>query len=365
MHHITGSGLSPLHGSTTIEQLDLSLVGLSQNPHLNPKPPISCEIVLPILDSIISNRALCKLKYLHFPKVWRVKALEMRESDLSTLQRLEAQLASEGVSTGSLTATDFHAFLVRYNQILEERGSVSCLKCNQEVTEHYHQPTVALENVYYNCCNYYGAQRNLCHQCSNYVCRSCPTENYNVDHYFCCACDREYCTKCVTMRACGICEEMFCSDSCLKHSCASPNCYVKLCGKCKVDSACIKCNRTWCVIACYRACPECEGCNKACCVECSKEDKANEVFYCHDCSDCYYCSTCLLNDALQEGSIDCQTCMKRVTPLILEQNKQLKDENKELKNANEELKNINEGLKQMQMNQSKLIQDLRGSKQNP
>jgi hypothetical protein len=360
--NITGAGIRPLRGSTTIEQIDLSLVGKFQSPNaasafIAARISFSCKIVLPILDSIISNGALCKLKYLHFPYVWRVKALEMWENAyVSTLERLEAQLASEGVDTGSSPEIDFHAFLVRYNQMLEERGRISCLKCNQEVTEYYHQPRIALENTNYNCCNYYGTQNNFCHQCSNYYCRRCPTENNNlVHHHFCSACEREYCENCVTMRACGICEEMFCSDSCLPYSCAS--CDEKLCGKCKVDSACIKCNRTWCAVACYRACPECEGCNKTCCVECSKEDKANEVFYCDDCSDGYYCNTCLLDEALEEGNIDCQSCMKRVTPLILEQNKRLKDENKKLKDANK-------GLKEMNMNQSKLIQDLRESKQN-
>ena len=160
--NITGAGLSPLSGSSTIEQIDLSLVEKFQSPKLFPEPRISLKIVLPILNSIISNGALCKLKYINFPYVWRFRALQMRENkDVSTLGRLVAQLASEGVDTGS-TESDFHAFLVRYNQMLEERGPISCLKCNQEVTEHYHQPTVALANSYYNCCNYYGTQRNFC-----------------------------------------------------------------------------------------------------------------------------------------------------------------------------------------------------------
>ena len=91
-------------------------------------------------------------------------------------------------------------------------------------------------------------------------------------------------------------------------------------------------------------------------MECSKEDKANEMFYCDDCDKGFSCSTCVL-DAIQRGFLDCQSCTKRVTPLVFEQNKRLKDENKELKDANK-------GLKEMNMNQSKLIQDLRESKQN-
>jgi hypothetical protein len=354
--NITGSGLSPLSGSTSLEELDLSLVGKFQSPELFPNPPISCKIVLPILDSIISNEALCKLKHLHFPNVWRFMALKVRENeDLSTLERMEAQLASEGVSTGSSTESDFHAFLVRFNQMLENRGPISCLKCN-EVTAPYYQPRIALDNGYVACCTRYGTQRNFCHQCFNYTCGSFRC---NVGHHFCAACEREYCTKCVTMEGCGVCGDMCCVKSCLAnyHCCANNDCDVKLCGDCKVYSACIKCNRTWCTVNCYVDCPTCEGCQKRCCPECSEEDKANEVLYCGDCNEGYYCSTCLLDEALEEGNLDCQSCMKRVTPLILKQNKQLKDENKELKNANKELKEMN-------MNQSKLIEDLRESKQN-
>ncbi|KAL7490604.1 hypothetical protein ACHAWT_000175 [Skeletonema menzelii] len=54
--NITGAGLEPLRGSTIIEQIDLSLVGKNCNPaDLSPYPPISCDHVLPILDSIIER----------------------------------------------------------------------------------------------------------------------------------------------------------------------------------------------------------------------------------------------------------------------------------------------------------------------
>ncbi len=306
--NITGAALSPLRGSTTIEQIDLSLVGLSQDPHLNPKPPISCGIVLPILDSIISNEALCKLKYLHFPKAWR----------------LMARQKSTGLST---KFPDLHDFLVRYNQLLENRGQVCCLKCNQEVTPQWLQPTIAWNNR--SC---YGTQRNFCHQCSNYVCRSCPTEDDNVDHHFCSACEREYCEMCVPMAECSNCRLSFC-PSCFSHSCASPNCEMKLCGDCKVANECDGCKRTWCEGCHLRKTYMCEFCDKICCDECSEKDHINGVHYC-DARYCdnIACSSCLI-EQLQEGKLDCMTCMKRAAPLI----KQLKDEIEELKEENEEL----------------------------
>ncbi|KAK1740839.1 hypothetical protein QTG54_008091 [Skeletonema marinoi] len=67
--NITGAGLEPLRGSTIIEQIDLSLVGEHQNPNIYPEPPISCKLVLPILDSIIEAEG-CSLRHLQFPSVW-------------------------------------------------------------------------------------------------------------------------------------------------------------------------------------------------------------------------------------------------------------------------------------------------------
>eukprot|EP00985_Skeletonema_marinoi_P013791 scaffold6883_cov82-Skeletonema_marinoi.AAC.1 len=56
--NITGVGLVPLRGSAIINQIDLSLVGEHQRPKINPEPQISCDLVLPILDSIIEREAV-------------------------------------------------------------------------------------------------------------------------------------------------------------------------------------------------------------------------------------------------------------------------------------------------------------------
>ena len=68
--NITGAGLDPLRGSVVLEKIDLSLVAEHKSPVLDPEPLISCEHVLPILDSIIGREgnALCRLD---FPKSWR------------------------------------------------------------------------------------------------------------------------------------------------------------------------------------------------------------------------------------------------------------------------------------------------------
>ena len=64
--NITGVGLEPLRGSTTIEQIDLSLFYDRKHPDFCPAPLISCEFVLPILDSIIEREGSL-LRHLHLP----------------------------------------------------------------------------------------------------------------------------------------------------------------------------------------------------------------------------------------------------------------------------------------------------------
>ena len=52
--NITGTGLLPLMGSTTIEVIDLSLTCKGDNPRMKAQhPKISFDLVLPILESII------------------------------------------------------------------------------------------------------------------------------------------------------------------------------------------------------------------------------------------------------------------------------------------------------------------------
>lgn len=61
----TGWGLAPLRGSTALELLDLSL--LKMNPR--PKPMFSQDIIIPILDSIISVQG-SSLKHVRYPHQW-------------------------------------------------------------------------------------------------------------------------------------------------------------------------------------------------------------------------------------------------------------------------------------------------------
>lgn len=60
-----------MRGSVVLEQIDLSLVGKHENPEIvDPESKISQELVISILDSIISSDG-CSLKYIKFPQEWR------------------------------------------------------------------------------------------------------------------------------------------------------------------------------------------------------------------------------------------------------------------------------------------------------
>ena len=69
---ITGVGLQPLVGSIVLERIDLSLVGVHENPTINPEPPISVELVVPILNSIV-DREDNALVHIQLPKKWRME----------------------------------------------------------------------------------------------------------------------------------------------------------------------------------------------------------------------------------------------------------------------------------------------------
>ena len=67
--NITGHGLNPLRGSVVLEQIDISLVRKHEKRKIKPEPKISQEVVLPILDSIISSDGF-SLKHIQFPDKW-------------------------------------------------------------------------------------------------------------------------------------------------------------------------------------------------------------------------------------------------------------------------------------------------------
>jgi hypothetical protein len=130
--NITGAGLEPLRGSTTIEQIDLSLVGKHEEPIVAqswhpPKtfrsfgepfePPLSCEFVLPILISIIERGHLSSLEHLQFPRAWRTQHV----------------WCGKYYSERFTPDPAFIHFLTQYNHMLMNRGMSSCAQCSRNL----------------------------------------------------------------------------------------------------------------------------------------------------------------------------------------------------------------------------------------
>ncbi|KAK1735777.1 hypothetical protein QTG54_013483 [Skeletonema marinoi] len=264
--NITGVGLESLRGSDIIEKIDLSLVGEHEDQSLLPEPPISCEHVLPILDTIINVEGGA-LKYLHFPRHWRLNE-----------------------STGS----DFHHFLDRFNQMLCVRGLNRCLKCNGE-----RELTVELGFSLDD----YGIQFSTCYACSKHYCEDCSVIHDDCNMNLCLKCGRVYCSDCSVANACGSCATSFCAQCiapaqcsgceeilCDTCRCHCQNCQRSYCDDCHAENECDVCRSIGCgeCLASYR---ECEDCYFGHCADCVEEAGINRMHSCEDCGrqQCIHC----------------------------------------------------------------------------
>ncbi len=310
--NITGAGLSPLRHSTSIEQIDMSLVKVRERPELHPVPPLSCDQVLPILHGIISQERN-SLKNVQFPHSWR-------RSDPVDPQLVE--------------------YLRVYNQMLENR-TIFCKKCNKHTFD-----SVYFETSDGGDTNYFGLHDINCSVCTNTYCYSCTADD-DGDYFnsvrLCFTCERCYCSKCSTMVECVSCEEMYCVRCMSFIECASPWCERPFCNHCRLNDRCMQCKRSWC----YECddCMDCSACGIRRCVECSMEEGVNGVHSCDDCErgPTTLCDKCRMKRC--QSSNECKSCTKMVSSLILAQNKTLHVENTSLKKEVKDLKLENEEMK--------------------
>ena len=169
---ITGVGLQPLTGSTVLERIDLSLVYLDRNPTIDPEPPISVSVVVPILNSII-EREDNVLEHVQpqLPKKWRVE-----RSNVLT------------------------QFLQRFDRVLNGRR-YPCFKCGK-VCQRF-ENEYSYELVHWgqgeNDAAEYGVVSLSCHHCEKNFCGGCENE---YDYNFCRTCERYYCRECNNVNYC-------------------------------------------------------------------------------------------------------------------------------------------------------------------
>ena len=283
--NITGICLEPMRGSTTIEKIDLSLVGDHESPDLSPVPPISCMEVLPILDSIIDMVGSSSLKLLTFPKKWRKERS---------------------------TESEFHAFVARYNALLCSRV-VPCLRCDDNLDERAMVCRFQGDD--------YGTQKFTCHDCMRHYCGDCSEEGDGgifCMSALCGFCNRQYCFNCSREWQCISCNGWFCVDCMDMKQCADCNDYT--CLNCAPRRACLNnsCEgKVWCAYCAQNTFNLCENCNAQYCNDCcdSNTNAINCIDYCDECEESL-CGKCRVYKC-KDGS-DCRGCYQFAFPALLE-----------------------------------------------
>jgi len=162
-----GGGLDPIRESVVLERIDLSLVSDYENPTIDPEPPFSSAIVIPILENIL-NTENNSLIHVQLPKKWREE-----RSDLLT------------------------QFLQRFDRMLNERRlqcSKGCGVCEGREDEDDFQLVDQLNGVIIF----------TCYQCMKHFCSSCYMDNYEID--FCKCCEKVYCVDCNEVNLCDPCQ---------------------------------------------------------------------------------------------------------------------------------------------------------------
>ena len=316
--HITGAGLEPLRGSSIIEQIDLSLVGSHQSPQLRPHPPISCEFVLPILDSIIEAEG-CSLRHVQFPSAWSAWGM-----------------------------VDYEQILRRYNEMLVNHG-VSCVKCNVNLPP---------ENGSWGCSSY-GSQKYTCYECLKYYCEVCTGDDDECMISYCRLCERRLCVDCQKNKWCNGCEADFTDCS---------GCGVGLCKDCieiegHESEKCCKCEGHFCEDCdnqIYDRCNNCEMyicrdcdeeynwlrcncCDQCFCNECNEKKGMKAIHICDGCDTSSCCGDCrvLVMCQVYGETKDCTGCIQLAGPLLLEELKKVRKEHAEVKAENGTLKDAN------------------------
>lgn len=274
---ITGSCLEPIRNSRVIKEIDLSLVGVHESPVLDPEPPLSCNVVLPILDSILEPplspdatlpnhfarnplQLRRSLKFIYFPKVWRQQR-----------------------------ADNFCEFLQRYSDLWREGQSHHCKKCFRYIEGWGARwvPSTAGDTC--------GVLAKTCHGCLNHYCDQCWDEcgNYLFLN-FCCSCERYYCNECSKMRYCERCDKLYCLDCASFSGCGGPGCRGKrFCRDCQLRcemcdrTSCEDCRLVWINEYLRAMIYECVTCERVCCTHCELPSCCHmcEISFCNDCND--------------------------------------------------------------------------------
>ena len=156
-----------------LESVDLSLVGSNKSPVINPEPPISAEIVVPILESIIDMEESVLLK-VTMPKKWRVEKSDVLTNFLRKFGRVlvDREIDCCGYNCGEICG------------VARTRSGAGCALVCSDVA-----------NV-----NQYGLVTFACSGCNDNYCSSCQDSHYFP---FCEVCEKFFCERCADMNYCS------------------------------------------------------------------------------------------------------------------------------------------------------------------
>ena len=286
-----GYALQPLHGSTTMVQIDIDNGGIEE------------DIALPILESFIQERQSSSLRHISLPEHWRKRK----------------------------QSSNLRSFLRRYDDLLYGLR-FQCRQCGNRVGRSRHGE-FRIE------CIGYGMQHITCYKCLNNFCTRCKTyDGEDVDPSFCNSCDRYYC--CVPIEVCGICNKSFCENCDLHIKCEGWDCEnPHVCDDCRSDYdtffQCTYCKQHLCK-KCSNS-SECQGeeCEKVCCDDCYCEFGVTDDVptTCKECGEYFatLCNGCRWSEYKSQGYVECEGCRSLLFPSLEEENARLRKEIAELK----------------------------------
>ena len=291
--NISGIGLEPLRGSSTIEQIDLSTTDQASSMATNadffsPNFPwcfaLSEDAIVPILDSIISKHDK-SLKHVKFPLFWR--------------------------NNKRVLLTEF---MERYH-VAQNSRTCFCTKCKDGFQASEGSPWM---NHTARMSKSWGLQRYTCYDCFDHLCFECETPS-------CKKCENMFCGDCATTLYCNGCN-MFACDKCDEFS-KCDNCEERYCSNCDEINVCECCNQTRCFdCAIHYICEG--GCGSNNCGECAHADNVQWCDFC----ELEHCNDCRLK-RYKDGNLDCQGCRSFLLPRILQENDSLREQLDAIKNG--------------------------------
>ncbi|KAL7537458.1 hypothetical protein ACHAXR_007834 [Thalassiosira sp. AJA248-18] len=279
--NFSGRGLEPLMNSTVLQQADLSLVGLHENPEIESDTTLSEAVVLPILHSIIDTNGV-SLKYVQLSVRWR-----------------------------SEQSPELKQFLEKYHQCLERRG-YKCKKCNSAIDDDD-------EKKWYDNdidSPWYGLQNYTCSNCTSIFCHDHSDDPDGAQLRFCYSCERDICISCCVkdMEFCDQCDNGICQECGSISNCT--RCHRNVCELCL--PTCTNCNITSCVECKPYVFCEGEECDKEHCDDCFDADTKHDVECCQECQKTF-CTDCRYSEYSKvRNTCDGEACIAVQQKIISE-----------------------------------------------